>query len=238
MLGQERVVNKNVLVVEDDDMAAHLVERYLERDGFRVAVATDGRQGLEMASTTHPDLVILDLMLPHVDGLEICRQLRLDSKVPIILLTARASEKDKLLGFELGADDYITKPFSPKELLARAKAVLRRAGDAEANEPDVNVGDLSINFARHEVCRNGRPVNLTPTEFRLLATLAKNPGRVFTRAQLVDQVLGPDYAGFERTIDVHVLNLRRKVELDPACPQYVQTVFGVGYKLAANPDAA
>ena len=218
---------------------ARLIELYLREDGYRVAKAYDGEAGLAQASATHPDLVILDLMLPKVDGFEVCRSLREESRVPVIMLTARDAEADKLRGFDLGADDYVTKPFSPPELLARVRAVLRRSAEAEDGGPQVTTaGDLTIDFARHAVLLGGRAVSLTPTEFNLLQVLAREPGRVFSRLQLVEQVLGPDFAGFERTIDVHVMNLRRKMEPDPAHPRYVRTVFGVGYKLEADPDAS
>lgn len=228
-------MDKKVLVVDDDYKTAHLVEVYLKKDGYRVAVAHDGKEAIELAGKVHPDLVILDLMLPEIDGLSVCRLMRAESKVPIIMLTARTMEDDKLLGLDLGADDYVTKPFSPRELMARARAVLRRVVEAEENNlHDVTVGGLTISSARHEVVRDGQVIELTPTEFKLLEALARHPGRAFSRMQLVDQVLGMDYEGLERTIDVHVANLRRKVEADAAHPRYVKTVLGVGYKLEAS----
>lgn len=232
-------MNKRVLVVEDDPKTSHLIQAYLQKDGYRVASAFDGKQGLELARKIRPDLVILDLMLPEMDGLDVCRLLRAESKVPIIMLTARTTEEDKLEGLYLGADDYITKPFSPRELVARVRTVLRRVFDGEDEDlQDVTFGDLTISFTRHEVISRGRAVSLTPTEFKILELLARNPGRAFTRLQLVDHVRGLDFEGFERTIDVHVLNLRRKVEHNPSRPVYIKTVMGMGYKLEASPDVS
>lgn len=231
-------MNRKILVVEDDPKTSHLISAYLQKDGYRVATAFDGKEGLDLARRIRPDLVILDLMLPEIDGLQVCRVLRAESKVPIIMLTARTSEDDKLLGLDLGADDYVTKPFSPRELVARARAVLRRVADLEDQDlQDVNFGDLTVSFVRHEVTVHGRAVELTPTEFKILELLARNPGRAFTRLQLIDHVRGLDFEGFERTIDVHVMNLRRKIESDPARPRYVKTVLGMGYKLE-NPAGA
>lgn len=230
-------MGKKVLVVEDDHKTAHLVELYLHKDGYRVAVADNGRQGLEMARRAKPDLAILDLMLPEIDGLELCRLLRDESDIAVIMLTARSTEEDKLRGLDLGADDYVTKPFSPRELMARVRAVLRRVADEEESLPDIAVGDLLVSFSRHEVTKAGRPVALTPTEFDLLGLMARNPYRAFTRLQLVEQVFGFDYAGMERTIDVHVMNLRRKIESDPAHPLRVKTVFGVGYRFEGIANA-
>ncbi|MHB1415408.1 MAG: response regulator transcription factor [Chloroflexota bacterium] len=232
-------MDRQILIVEDDRRMARLIELYLREDGYRVTKAYDGEAGLAQALSTHPGLVILDLMLPKTDGFEVCRSLRAESRVPVIMLTARDAEDDKLRGFDLGADDYVTKPFSPPELLARVRAVLRRSAESEDSGPRVTTaGDIAIDFARHMVTLAGRVVSLRPTEFDLLAVLARNPGRVFTRSQLVERVLGPDFAGLERTIDVHVMNLRRKMEPDPAHPRYVRTVFGVGYKFEADPDAS
>ncbi len=228
-------MNKRVLVVDDDPNTVRLIQAYLQKDGYRVATAFDGKQALELARKVRPDLVVLDLMLPEIDGLDVCRLLRTDSSVPIIMLTARTTEEDKLQGLDLGADDYVTKPFSPRELVARVRAVLRRVAQAEEAElEDVSFGDLTVSFVGHAVFRGGQAVILTPTEFKLLEVLARSPGRAFSRLQLVDQVLGLEYAGFERTIDTHVANLRRKLEPDPAHPRYVRTVFGVGYKLEAG----
>jgi len=232
-------MNKKILIVEDDRTTVHLIETYLRRDGYRVATAYDGKEGLDLARRIRPDLVILDLMLPQIDGLDVCRLLRAESRVPIIMLTARSTEEDKLTGLDLGADDYVTKPFSLRELVARVRAVLRRTNEREEEAAqDATFGDLIISFTRHEVTRGGQVVDLTPTEFKLLEVLARNPGRAFTRPQLIDEVLGMDFLGFERTIDVHVMNLRRKIEPDPAHPIYVKTIFGVGYKLEVGSDVS
>ena len=228
-------MGKRVLIVEDDRKTAHLVELYLQKDGYRVAVANNGREGLELAQRVKPDLAILDLMLPEMDGLEVCRRLREESELPVIMLTARSTEEDKLRGLDNGADDYVTKPFSPRELVARVRAVLRRSSKDEEEE-DIVFGDLIISFLRHEVSLGGRPVDLTPTEFNLLGLLARNPYRAFSRLQLVEQAFGMDYEGLERTVDVHVMNLRRKIEADPTRPRYIKTVFGVGYRFESGAD--
>lgn len=220
-----------VLVVEDDRKTVDLIRIYLERDGYRVLSAYDGKKALELARNAHPGLIILDLMLPQVDGLDICRILREESSVPIIMLTAKTTEEDKLAGLELGADDYITKPFSPRELVARVRTVLRRASSPGDNGPaELEFGELVIDFVRYQARLAGLAVHLTPKEFSLLSTLSRQPGRVFTRLELLEQVFGFDYQGFERTVDVHVMNLRKKIERDPAHPRYVQTVYGIGYK--------
>jgi len=226
------MANPRILVVDDDRKIVDLIRLYLEKDGYRVLVAYDGRQALELAHQREPDLVVLDLMLPEVSGLDVCRTLRAETNVPIIMLTARTTEEDKLLGLDLGADDYVTKPFSPRELLARVRAVLRRAGEKDEEQPaEARVGELLVDFRRHQVRVGGRSVSATPTEFRLLETLIRDPGRVFSRLELVARVYGPDYEGLERTVDEHVLNLRKKIESDPKKPNYILTVFGVGYKL-------
>jgi DNA-binding response OmpR family regulator len=224
-------MNRRILIVDDDRKTAELIRLYLERDGYQALLAHDGRQALELARQKRPDLVVLDLMLPTVDGLDICRILRAESRTPIIMLTARTTEDDKLLGLDLGADDYMTKPFSPRELLARVRAVLRRAGEArEAGPQAVHVGELAIDFAGHTARLEGAPLRLTPKEFKLLETLVREPGRAFSRLELLERVFGYDYEGLERTVDVHLMNLRRKIEPDPARPIYIQTVYGVGYK--------
>ena len=226
-----------ILVVDDDKKTVDLIRLYLEKDGYRVLAAYDGQRALELARQKQPDLIVLDLMLPHVDGLDICRALRLRgaSKVPIIMLTARTTEADKLLGLDLGADDYVTKPFSPRELLARVRAVLRRVADAQDEDPaQLWYDNLVVDLVRHEVRLGHEPVNLTPTEFKLLETLAKAPGRAFTRLELLDAVFGFDYDGLERTVDVHVMNLRKKIEPEPDRPRYVITVPGVGYRFEGD----
>lgn len=228
-----------ILVVDDDWKTVDLVKLYLEKDGYNVLVAHDGLRALELTRQRQPDLIILDLMLPEVDGLDVCRVLRTESKVPIIMLTARTTEEDKLIGLDLGADDYVTKPFSPRELLARVRAVLRRAGDAEAKGPsELRFGDLVVDLAGFVVRVHGQTVHLTPKEFKLLETLIGEPGRAFSRLELLDRVFGFGYEGLERTVDVHVMNLRKKIEPDPGRPTYVQTVYGVGYKFAGECDAA
>ncbi len=222
-------MRRSVLVVDDDPKLVELVRLYLERDGYRVRTAGDGRQALEAMRNGPPDLLILDLMLPEVDGLQICRQVREQSDVPIIMLTAKTTEGDRITGLDLGADDYVTKPFSPGELLARVRAVLRRAGEPDG-PPELTFGSLSIDFLRHEVRVEGSEADLTPSEFKLLEVMARQPGRAFTRRQLIHAALGYDFEGFERTIDAHVKNLRRKIERDPQSPCYLRTVYGVGYK--------
>jgi two-component system, OmpR family, alkaline phosphatase synthesis response regulator PhoP len=227
---------RTILVVEDEPQIAALVRDYLEHAGFAVLTATDGAAGLTLARARRPDAVVLDLGLPKLDGLDVVRALRRDSTVPIVILTARGDETDKVTGLELGADDYVVKPFSPKELVARIRAVLRRAENAARPAERLVVGDLDLDLARHRATLSGRTVALTPTEFELLAALAREPGRVFTRGQLLDAVHGFSLETYERAIDGHVKNLRRKLEPDVAAPRYVLTVHGVGYALA-EPDA-
>jgi len=223
-----------VLVVDDERQIATIARDYLMRAGFAVVVATDGAGGLEIARQRQPDLVVLDLGLPRLDGLEVARAIRRDSDVPIIMLTARVDETDRLRGFEVGADDYITKPFSPRELVARVSSVLRRARHAPAGASRFDVADLAIDVAKVRVERRGTPIELTATEFQLLAALARYPGRVFTRAQLLDAVRGTEVDSFERAIDAHVKNVRRKLEPDPHRPRYLLTVYGIGYKFAES----
>jgi DNA-binding response OmpR family regulator len=227
------MAGKKVLVVDDDVKTVELVRLYLDRDGYQVLTAYDGVEALHLARESHPDLIVLDLMLPDIDGLEVCRTLRHESDVPIIMLTARTTDQDKLTGLDLGADDYVTKPFSPKELAARVRAVLRRL-PGERGPEEIKSGELSMNFTTHEAWFAGRPLNLTSVEFKLLGVLAKEPGRVFSRASLIEEALGYDFEGFDRTIDVHILNLRRKLEPDPSHPRYIKTVYGVGYKFVGG----
>ncbi len=224
------MANKKVLVVDDDVKTVELVKLYLNRDGYRVITAYDGNEAMQMAREAHPDLIVLDLMLPGINGLEICRILRSESDVPIIMLTAMTTDQDRLTGLDLGADDYVTKPFSPRELAARVRAVLRRLPGERGPEKIVH-GALTVDYLKHEAFLNGKPLNLTPVEFKLLGTLIKEPGRVFSRAQIIEKALGYDFDGFDRTIDVHILKLRRKLEPDPRHPQYIKTVYGTGYKL-------
>ncbi len=225
-------MNELVLVVDDEPKIAKLAQDYLERGGFRVVTAGDGTTALAVARRDRPDLVVLDLNLPGLDGLDVARSLRRESEVPIIMLTARVDEADRLIGLELGADDYITKPFSPRELVARVRAVLRRVHGGVRQTGLIRVGDLEIDVAGHRVSRAGQPVRLTRTEFTLLAALAQNPGQTLTREQLLDRLHGVVYDGFDRSIDSHIKNLRRKVEPDPLNPTYVLTVYGVGYKFS------
>ena len=224
------MAGKKILVVDDDAKTVDLVKLYLNRDGYRVLTAYDGTTALRLAREGRPDLIVLDLMLPRIDGLEVCRTIRNKSDVPIIMLTAKATDQDKLTGLDLGADDYVTKPFSPRELAARVRAVLRRL-PGERGPEKIEHGELTLNFIKHEAFLNGKPLNLTPVEFKLLGVLVKEPGRVFSRAQIIEKALGHDFDGFDRTIDVHILNLRRKIEPDPRHPRYIKTVYGAGYKL-------
>ena len=224
------MAGKKVLVVDDDVKTVDLVKLYLNRDGYRVLTAYDGVEALRLAREGHPDLIVLDLMLPGIDGLEICRTLRAESDVPIIMLTAMTTDDDRLTGLDLGADDYVTKPFSPRELAARVRAVLRRL-PGERGPEKIKHGALTVNFLKHEAYLDDKPLNLTPVEFKLLGALVKEPGRVFSRAQIIEKALGYDFDGFDRTIDVHILKLRRKLEPDPRHPKYIKTVHGAGYKL-------
>jgi two-component system alkaline phosphatase synthesis response regulator PhoP len=227
------MAGKKILVVDDDVKTVELVKLYLERDGYQALTAYDGIEALRLARESCPDLIVLDLMLPDIDGLEVCRILRHESDVPIIMLTAKTTDQDKLTGLGLGADDYVTKPFSPKVLVARIWAVLRRL-PGERGPEEIKHGELSMNFTKHEACFSGRPLNLTSVEFKLLGVLAKEPGRVFSRARLIEESLGYDFEGFDRTIDVHILNLRRKLEPDPSNPRYIKTVYGIGYKFVGG----
>jgi DNA-binding response OmpR family regulator len=219
-----------VLVVEDEMKIARLVRDYLEHAGFEVLVAADGGSAISSARGSRPDLVILDLGLPGQDGLDVARELRRTSNVPIVILTARGEESDRIVGLEIGADDYVVKPFSPKELVARIRAVLRRAASAEAPPEVMRIGDIELDVPRMRVRRAGRPVDLTPTEFQLLSTLVRQPGRVFTRSQLLDAIHGVAFETYERAIDAHVKNIRKKLEPEPGLPRYLRTVHGVGYR--------
>jgi len=227
---------RTILVAEDEPQIATLVRDYLEHAGFAVLAAGDGVAALALARARRPDALVLDLGLPRIDGLDVIRALRRESTVPIVILTARGDETDKVAGLELGADDYVVKPFSPKELVARIRAVLRRVDVGATADGRLVSGDLEIDLGRRRVVAGGRSVSLTPTEFELLATLAREPGRVWTRAQLLDAVHGFSLETYERAIDGHVRNLRRKLEPDGGTPRYVRTVHGVGYALN-EPDA-
>jgi two-component system alkaline phosphatase synthesis response regulator PhoP len=224
---------RTVLVVDDEPEIVRILRDYLERAGFAVLTAGDGEAALATARRERPDLVVLDLSLPALDGLDVARALRRDRNVPIIMLTARIDEVDRVAGLELGADDYVAKPFSPRELVARVRAVLRRADAVQDPSPLVRVGDaLELDVPRMETTVDGRRVELTATEFQLLLHMARQPGRVFTRAQLLDAVHGVAVESYERAIDAHVKNIRRKIERDPHDPRHLQTVFGVGYRVA------
>jgi DNA-binding response OmpR family regulator len=223
---------KRILVVEDEGAIARLVRDYLEHAGFEVVVAGDGEVALAEARRARPDLVVLDLGLPGRDGLDVARSLRRTSSVPIVMLTARGDETDRIVGLELGADDYVVKPFSPRELVARVRAVLRRTEAAGAGAEMLRVADVEVDLPRMRVAVAGRPVELTPTEFQLLATLVREPGRVFTRGQLLDAVHGVAFESYERAVDAHVKNLRKKIEPVPGRPRYLLTVHGVGYRFA------
>jgi len=225
---------QTILVVEDESHIVEIVRDYLKQAGYRVVIAGDGQTALTLARHERPDLIVLDLMLPGgLDGLDVCRRLRQDpslADVPIIMLTARVEETDRLIGLELGADDYVTKPFSPRELVARVRAVLRRARGQGPPPGIIHAGELAVDLTKRSVTVGGQPVSLTPTEFDLLAIMARNPGRPFTRAQLMDLVYDVAYTGYDRAIDSHIKNLRGKIETDPRQPRYVITVYGVGYK--------
>jgi len=223
---------KHILVVDDEARIADIARDYLERAGFRVSVAGSGPDAIAAARARRPDLIVLDLGLPQIDGLDVTRTLRKHSNVPIIMLTARVEERDKLLGLEIGADDYVTKPFSPKELVARVRAVFRRIDAPPERGQLIHAGDVELDTVKMRAEVAGRAVEVTPTEFELLATLARQPGRVFTRAQLLDAIRGVEVDSFDRAIDTHVKNLRRKIEPDARHPRYLLTVHGVGYKLA------
>ena len=227
-------MNERILIIDDEPSVHDVVKAYLEREGFIVYDATNGQEGLDLALVKRPDLVVLDLMLPDLSGEEICKQLRERSDVAILMLTAKTAEDQRVEGLSLGADDYVTKPFSPRELVARIKAVLRRT--AGGDMPLVELlrfdgGRLEIDSARHEVRIAGEPVDLTPSEYKLLLAIAQYPGRAYSRFELINRVQGHDFEGYERTIDAHVKNLRRKIEEDPAHPRYVETVHGIGYRL-------
>lgn len=232
-------MNERVLVVDDETSVRDVVRAYLEREGFIVDVAENGASALELIASKSPRLIVLDLMLPDVSGEEVARQVRERSDVPIIMLTAKGSEEQKLAGFDRGADDYLTKPFSPRELVARVKVILRRAGIGDAPlvaDLVFDDGRLRIDDTRHEVSVRGEPVALTPSEYKVLLAIAQYPGRAYSRYELINRVQGHDFEGYERTIDAHIKNLRRKIEPDPRAPQYVQTVHGVGYRLGVSRD--
>ena len=230
------MARKKVLVVDDDVKVVEVLKLYLNRDGCEVVTAFTGTEGLRLAREIHPDLIVLDLMLPELDGLQVCRTLRAESDTPIIMLTARTTEQDRVTGLDLGADDYVPKPFSPRELAARVRAVLRRMPDSnlERGADEITRGTISICFSKRQALKGNSRLDLTPTEFRLLGVMAKSPGKVFSRAELINQVFDYDFDSFEHTVDTHIMNLRKKLESDPNRPKYILTVFGSGYKFAAE----
>ena len=230
----EDTMSKTILVADDTASLRRMVQSYLTQEGFRVVTAADGFEALSVARHEHPDLILLDLMMPNMSGYEFIRAYSKEGQAPIIVLTAKLEENDKVLGLELGADDYVTKPFSPRELTARVRAVLRRASK-EPFEPDLlRVADITLDRNGRIVMVADRQVDLTPSEFDLLATVMAAPGRAFSRLQLLERLQGTAFEGYERTIDVHIRNLRTKIEPDPRNPRYIETVFGVGYRFASN----
>jgi DNA-binding response OmpR family regulator len=233
-LSQNRDVTARILVADDDPKHAQLIKIYLEREGHQVLTVGDGRAALEQARARRPDLIVLDVMMPIVDGLDVCRILRAESNVAILLVTARSSENDMLLGLDIGADDYLSKPVSPRELTARVRALLRRTGAIEGPTAVLRVGDLEVDAGRFEARIRGVPMNLTAKEFGILELLAGEPGRVFTRGQIIDKTFGFEHDVSERTVDAHVVNLRRKIEENAVEPRYVQTVYGRGYRMAEH----
>jgi DNA-binding response OmpR family regulator len=226
------MTQQTILVVDDEKHIVNLLRAYLEEAGYRVVTASDGRQALFAARHEKPDLVVLDLMMPEMDGWEFTRRFRQESGAPVIMLTARVDDVDKILGLELGADDYVTKPFSPREVVARVRAVLRRSFQAPVAREVLRVDDLVLDMETHTVTRAEEHIDLTPTEFNLLAALMERPGRVMSRLELLESAQGDAYEGYERTVDVHIKNLRRKLEPDHRDPRYILTVFGLGYKFA------
>ena len=225
-------MSQKILVVDDELEIVKVVRAYLEQSGFRVITASDGEQALAVFRHEVPDLIVLDLNLPKLDGLDVCRTIRRDSNVPIIMLTARVEETDRLIGLEIGADDYITKPFSPREVVARVRTVLRRATPAPEPSSLITIGALSIDPLKHEVQLQSRSIDLTPSEFNILLIMASQPGRAFSRMDLLDAAQGEAYEGYERSIDVHIKNLRQKLGDEPRDPTYILTVYGVGYKFS------
>jgi len=229
-------MNELILVVDDEPKIVKLAQDYLQQAGFRTAQAGDGPTALAVARHERPDLIVLDLNLPGMDGIDVCRVLRRESDVPIIMLTARDAEADRLIGLEIGADDYITKPFSPRELVARVRAVLRRIQGDVRQAGIIYANGLQIDLNGHNVTRRGENIHLTPSEFTLLAVLAQHPGQVFSREQLLERLYGVSYDGLERSIDAHIKNLRQKLENDPANPRHVITIYGIGYKFNVEAD--
>jgi len=236
-------MSKRILVVDDEPQIVSILKAYLEKSGFIVTTAEDGLTALAVYRADRPDLMILDLNLPGMDGLDVCRTVRRESDIPILMLTARVEETDKLIGLEIGADDYVVKPFSPKEVVARVRTILRRSPTIESEkQPDrvaeiITVGDLIIHLDQHTISRSDMKIELTPTEFEILLVLARQPKRVFSRLQIMEQAQGDAFEGYERTIDAHIKNIRIKLEPNPKKPLYIHTVFGVGYKLEVSGHA-
>jgi DNA-binding response OmpR family regulator len=225
-------MTKTILVVDDEQRLVSVVKAYLEQEGFRVVTASNGREAIHIARHEKPDLIILDIMMPEMDGYDFLRAHRKERETPIIMLTARVADDEKVIGLELGADDYVTKPFKPRELIARVRAVLRRVGKTEPMAEIFRVGEITLDRDSHTVTVKDDFVDLTPSEFDLLATLMSSPGRAYSRLDLLDRLQGTAYEGYERTIDVHIKNLRAKIEQDPRNPRYVETVYGVGYRIS------
>jgi DNA-binding response OmpR family regulator len=228
---------KKILVVDDEPQILKVLKAFLENGGFQVIISVDGRTAISTFQKEKPDFVILDLNLPGIDGLDVCRAIRKDSNIPILMLTARSEEADKLIGLELGADDYIVKPFSPREIVARIRTIFRRTNRDPLKSEIVQVDNLTINIEKHTVQLDDRYIDLTPTEFEILLTLARQPQRVFSRMQIMESAQGAVFEGYDRTIDAHIKNIRIKMELDPKNPIYIQTVFGMGYKLEMSSNA-
>jgi DNA-binding response OmpR family regulator len=225
-----------ILVVDDDQKTVELIRLSLEKEDFEALGAYEGIEALTLARCASPDLIILDWMLPNISGLDLCRIVRSESPIPVIMLTARSTEDDKLLGLNLGVDDYLTKPFSLRELVARVRVVLRRTYQSEERSSLLHFRDLALDLQAHEVWLSGKPIQLTPKEFKLLETFVRSPGRTFSRQELVERVCGPNYDGFDRTIDFHLGNLRKKIEIHPEQSTYLQTVYGIGYKFRRTDD--
>jgi two-component system alkaline phosphatase synthesis response regulator PhoP len=226
------MTGKKILLVDDEPKVCELIKAYLEKDGYDVVIAMDGKSAIEQAQSYKPALIVLDLNLPEVDGVEVCRTIRRNSDVPIIMLTARGDEVDRVVGLEMGADDYVTKPFSPREMVARVNAVLRRSREGVSSKQQIIAGDLFIDLDKHDAIFKEQPLSLTPAEFKLLSVLARNPGRVYTRLQLMDSAYGESYEGYERTMDAHIKNIRQKISrAAPGVSNPLVTVRGVGYKL-------
>ncbi|GED32438.1 MULTISPECIES: response regulator transcription factor [Brevibacillus] len=224
-----------ILIVDDEPKILEILSSYLSKEGYHVMTAENGREALEIASAYPLELIILDLMLPDMTGEDVCREIRKTSRIPILMLTAKSSEADRITGLEIGADDYLVKPFSPRELVARVRAILRRIGDYQSLSDIVELGDLMVSLREKNVTLKGKPMDMTPNEYRLLTTLLRYPGRTWTREELVEEVWGLDFEGSDRTIDTHIKNLRQKIEEDPRQPVYIKTVYGLGYRLD-NPD--